>query len=123
MSPRKIGSQAKPARSIRARFVLCTTVLALAIVPVSIAHAEWYYTESGAQKIAKEFVANEYANTYTSNLTASCRPQGRSHTDPRYKYHRWVCLVEDSSDGTSGVVRIVGSRSRGGYYGKVLGGF
>jgi hypothetical protein len=123
MSACKFGSLAKPAGSIRARLVLGTTVLALAIVPVSVAHAEWYYTKSGAQKIAKEYVSNKYADTYTSNLTASCRPQGRSYTDPRYKYHRWVCLVEDSSDGTSGVVRIVGSRSRGGYYGKVLGGF
>jgi hypothetical protein len=111
ISPRRIGG------------LLAPLLLALAVLlPVTAAHAEWFYTSQGAEIMAKDFVSKHYANTYKENLLASCRPQGRRASDPRYKYHRWVCTWVDRSDHTAGRVLIVGSNYRSTYYGKVLVG-
>jgi hypothetical protein len=110
--------------SARARRVLALVVAlaAIALVPVATAHANYYYTRYGAEKIAMDFVSKHYANTYVRDLGAGCRPQGQGY-DPSYKYHRWVCKWRDYSDGTSGTVLIVGSNSGpGAYYGRVLRG-
>jgi hypothetical protein len=110
----------RPARD--AKLLLALVIVSLAVlVPVGTAHAEWHFTRSGAQRIAKDFVSKEYANTYVENLTTACRPQGY-HYDSRFKYHRWVCGWYDSSDSTTGTVLIVGSDRAGAYYGKVLHG-
>jgi hypothetical protein len=94
----------------------------VATLPVAAAEANHYYTESGAERIAKDFVSKHYADTYVGDLDATCRPQGRRY-DPDYKYHRWVCRWHDYSDGTSGSVLIVGSDAGpGAYYGRVLHG-
>jgi len=95
--------------------VLVTVML----TSTGVAHAEWFFTKAGAQRVAKDYVSKHYANTYASDLTTACRPQGHGY-DPRYKYHRWVCGWYDDSDDTSGVVLIVGSTGTGSYYGKVL---
>jgi hypothetical protein len=108
-------------RPWRRNLIALVTVAAALMIPATAAQAEWHFTKRGAEKVAKDFVAKEYANTYTYNLTSLCRPQGRPY-NPRYKYHRWVCAWYDSSDGTSGKVLIVGSNSPGAYYGKVLRG-
>jgi len=92
---------------------------ALAAVP-GVAQAEWYFTKRGAEKVARDYVSSYYDDTYYEDLDAYCRPQGERRADPRYKYHRWICGWYDSSDGTSGQVRIIGSDSAGAYYGKVL---
>jgi hypothetical protein len=103
------------------RLAICAAVLAAVLVPVTAAHADWYMSKRGAERVARHFVSNHYANTYASDLTTRCRPSGQRY-DPRYVYHRWVCGWYDSSDGTSGTVLIVGSRGSGAYYGKVLHG-
>jgi hypothetical protein len=112
-------------RISRRRIVLLVAPLLLALavlLPVTAAHAEWFYTKQGAEIMAKDFVSTHYANTYRENLLAACRPQGRRASDPSYKYHRWVCTWVDRSDRTAGRVLIVGSDFRGTYYGKVLVG-
>jgi hypothetical protein len=109
-------------RHARYLAILLTAVFAsLAVLPIAAAHAEWYFTKTGAQRVAKDFVSKHYANTAAENLTAACRPQGRPF-DPRYKFHRWVCGWYDSSDNTAGTVLIVGSDNIGAYYGRVLAG-
>jgi hypothetical protein len=108
------------AGSSRLGIVLGATAVALAFVAAGAAHANWYLTKTGAQRSAKDFVAGYYSNTYVSDLTTYCRPH-RDPYDPYYKYHRWNCGWYDSSDGTSGAVRIVGRRGAGYYYGRVLG--
>ncbi len=111
---------ARPARDLK--LVLALVVLALAVlIPAGAAHAEWHVTKSGAQRVAKDYVSKHYSDTYASNLTTACRPQGY-HYDSRFKYHRWVCGWYDRSDRTSGTVLIVGSDRPGAYYGKVLRG-
>ena len=119
--------QIKPAKSkvkgkVGRRIALGATALAMVTLPAGVAQAEWYFSKSGAQRVAKDYVSKHYADTYRSDLTTWCRPQGRQASDPRYKYHRWVCAWADSSDHTKGVVLIVGSDSPGAYYGKVLRG-
>jgi hypothetical protein len=112
----------KPTRNIRRGLSVGTIAVAMAIVPAGAAQAELYFTKYGAQRVAKGYVSNRYADTYVADLTTVCRPQGRSYSDPRYKYHRWVCGWYDSSDDTSGTVLIVGSSGSGAYYGRVLVG-
>jgi hypothetical protein len=108
---------------LRTRVAIGTATVALAsIVPAGVAHAEWFYTKSGAEKMAKDFVSKHYADTYASDLTTYCRPQGQRRADPNYKYHRWICGWYDSADETAGVVKIIGSRDRSGYYGSVVVG-
>ena len=123
MTTRKIRLLAKRPGTTRARLAIAATAGALAIVPASVAHADWYLTKARAQSHAKHFVSTHYADTFASDLTTYCRPQGRSRANSRYVYHRWVCGWVDSSDDTSGVVRIIGSStSRGAYYGTVIVG-
>jgi hypothetical protein len=114
------SERARLTRQRTALLVAMLTALAVLLVPAGEARAEWYFTADGAKRVAKDYVSSHYANTYYSDLTASCRPQGRRGHDPRYKYHRWVCYWYDSSDGTSGAVLIVGSSGTGSYYGRVL---
>jgi hypothetical protein len=100
---------------------LAVVALAAALVPATAAHAEYFFASDGIQRVAKDYVSKHYANTYVSNLSTACRPQGEPY-NPNYKYHRWVCGWYDRSDGTGGVVLIVGSSGAGAYYGKVLRG-
>jgi hypothetical protein len=106
---------------LRSRIALGATALALAFVPASAAHANWFLTKAGAQRSAKHFVANHYPDTYASDLTVYCGPHNDTY-DPYYKYHRWDCRWYDVSDDTTGVVRIVGRGGAGYYYGRVLSG-
>jgi hypothetical protein len=115
-----VQAVARPARRI-AKLLIPLIVALVVLVPASAAHAEWHFTKSGAQRIAKVYVSKHYAHTYAENLTTYCRPQGRRY-NPRYKYHRWVCGWYDSSDNTSGAVLIVGSDITGRYYGRVVSG-
>lgn len=101
-------------------------VAALAIaglcLAVPAAHAEYYYTKRGAEKMARDFAADEYEFDYY-NVVSACRPQGERSADSRYKYHRWVCLWADVPSDCEGKVLIVGSSGgRGAYYYKVLRG-
>ena len=109
---------ARPRRRIRRAMVVVGAAVAV-LVPATAAHAEWYFTKSGAQRVARDYVSTHYADTYYSDITAVCRPQGDRY-NASYKYHRWVCGWVDSSDDTSGAVLIVGSSSTGAYWGKVL---
>ena len=112
---------AKRDSHLRRRLALCAAVVAVLLIPTSVAHADWYFTKRGAQRSARHFVSHHYANTYASDLTTSCRPSGRRY-NPRYVYHRWVCGWYDSRDGTSGTVLVRGGRGSGVYYGRVLHG-
>jgi hypothetical protein len=85
----------------------------------SAAQAETYLTKYRAERAAKHFVANRYADTYTWNLTAYCQPRLRPY-DPSYMHRVWNCGWYDVSDDTSGVVRIVGRPGRGYYSGRVI---
>lgn len=89
-----------------------------AVFPGS-ALAEYYVTQRGAENRARDFVADRYDFSY-GEVGAYCRPQGERRSDPRYKYHRWVCYW--STGDCEGVVQIIGSRGRGAYYGRVLRG-
>jgi hypothetical protein len=103
--------------------LLAATTLALTVVPTGLAQANWYYTKAGAERLAKDFVSKHYADTYKSDLTTYCTRPGGVPASPDYKYHRLDCAWADASDGTSGVVRIIGSsRGLGAYYGVVLRG-
>ena len=104
---------------LRLSILAAATALVLAVPLTGVAHAEWYFTRQGAQKVASDYVSKIYEDTYVQDLTTACRPQNRRY-DPRYKYHRWVCGWYDKSDDTSGVVLIIGSDSPGAYYGRVL---
>jgi hypothetical protein len=113
----------KMTASVRTRLALGATAFAVAaIVPAGVAHAEWFYTKSGAEIMSKDYVSKHYADTYESDLTTACRPQGRRRADPAYKYHRWICGWYDSDDKMAGSVLIVGSRDRSGYYGSIVRG-
>jgi hypothetical protein len=123
MPTRKITSPAKIAGAIRSRILLGATAAALVVVPAGIAHADWYLTKSGAERAARQYVSTHYADTYASDLTTDCRPQGHSRANSRYVYHRWVCGWYDESDETVGTVLIIGSRTgRGDFYGQVITG-
>jgi hypothetical protein len=111
---------ARPARHVVKLLVALTVALAV-LIPASAAHADWHLSKAGAQRIAKNYVSTHYADTFASDLTTSCRPQGRKY-NPRYVYHRWVCGWYDASDDTSGAVLIVGSDISGRFYGRVLSG-
>ena len=114
------AATARPA--LRLKHLLALVVLSLAVlVPAGAAHAEWHFTKSGAERVAKDWVSKHYADTYAGNLTTACRPQGLQY-DSRFKYHRWVCGWYDRSDQTQGTVLIVGSDRAGAYYAKVLRG-
>jgi hypothetical protein len=89
------------------------------LVPATAAHAEWYLSRNDAQAMARDYVSKHYADTYASDLTTYCRPQGRSY-DPRYRYHRWTCGWYDRDDATKGAVSITGSSGSGYYFGRVL---
>jgi hypothetical protein len=115
-----VTSGRRPWRSRRTA-ALGAAALALGMAVPGVAQAEWYFTKSGAQRIAKDYVSKHYADTYRSDLTTACRVQGGGY-DPSYKYHRWVCGWYDRSDDTMGAVLIVGSSGRGAYYGRVLVG-
>jgi hypothetical protein len=110
----------RPARHVVKLLVALTVALAV-LIPATAAHADWHLSKAGAQRIAKRYVSQHYADTLAQNLTTYCRPQGRRY-DRRYVYHRWVCGWYDASDNTSGAVLIVGSDIGGSYYGRVLSG-
>lgn len=120
MSTPNISRLARAVR-LRWRVVLALTAVAAALTPLAAAHAEWYISRDGAQRMAKDYVSKHYADTYTYNLTTVCKPQGRPY-DPRYTFHRWKCVWYDRSDRTAGIVVIIGSARTGGYYGYVLRG-
>jgi hypothetical protein len=118
---KKLVARGRPGRRSRRTVALGATALAIGMAVPGMAQAEWYFTKSGAQRVAKDYVSDRYADTYVSDLATFCRPQGGGY-DPGYKYHRWVCFWRDVSDETSGAVLIVGSSTRGAYYGRVLVG-
>jgi hypothetical protein len=103
------------------KVVILLVAIGVMLAPTT-AHAEWFFTKAGAQRVAADYVSSHYADTYVSDLTTACRPQGKDQADPRYKYHRWVCGWYDDSDGTSGQVLVIGSSPRGSYYGQVMKG-
>jgi hypothetical protein len=105
-----------------AAVVLAATLAAIALIAPTTAHAEYFFTKSGAQRVARDWVSKHYAGydvTFGSTV-AVCRPQFERY-NPRFKYHRWVC---GWSDGTcSGAASVIGSSSaRGAYYGRTLAG-
>jgi hypothetical protein len=90
----------------------------------SSAQAEWYFTNSGAEKIERRRLNYELGYYITR---ASCRPQGASKADPRFKYHRWVCVWAASGANRSdpiycGTDLIIGTRAVGRYYRQALRG-
>ncbi|HEY4278969.1 MAG TPA: hypothetical protein VGM91_12145 [Conexibacter sp.] len=111
----------KPAGRARRRLALVAVTLVAATVPVSAAHADYHLSKPEAERLARDYVARHYANTYRSDLVSLCRPQGMRY-DSRYVYHRWKCGWYDRRDHTSGAVIIAGSRTPGLYYGRVLHG-
>ena len=107
------------------RFILATALLGALTVPAA-AHAEWFFTKQGAERVARDAVAKRYAayGFTSADTVASCRTQGRAY-DPRYKYHRWVCnwgSTAPDGDVCSGTLLITGSRGAGAYYHRVLRG-
>lgn len=104
--------------AMRAFGAVCMVISAACIAP-SVASAEYYFTKSGAQRMARDAASKEYNISYY-DLGAWCRPQGQSY-DPSYKYHSWVCDWWDS-DGCEGILRIRGRRGRGAYSSLVLRG-
>jgi hypothetical protein len=113
-----------PGSHRRLALLLAPLALALALlVPAGAAHADYYLSDGQANAMAADFVASHYANTYTEDLTTTCRGQGHRFSAPAgYGFHRQVCRWFDSSDQTSGRVLIIGSRGSGNYYGVVLNG-
>ena len=103
---------------IRRKIAVGTMAIAGALAIPGVAQADWYLSKYSAERMAKRYVAYHYADTYVSDLTTVCRPQGARY-NPAYEYHRWVCGWYDSSDDSSGVVLIVGV-SGGGASGRVL---
>src|SRR3990170_1855610 len=47
----------------RVAIVLAPLMLALGVLLPSTAHAEWYFTKSGAQSMAKDYVSGHYSET------------------------------------------------------------
>jgi hypothetical protein len=109
------------ARRIRLLILLLGTTLAGTMFTTSAAQADWYFSKSKAERAAKHYVSNRYANTYASNLVVTCDPVGEAY-DPSYKYHAWKCYWLDVSDDNVGAVRIVGRRGSGYYVGRVIRG-
>jgi hypothetical protein len=106
------------------RMVIITIVAACVMAIPGIAEAEWYFTKQGAERVARNAVAERYGDygfTY-ENTVARCRPQSEAY-DSTYKYHRWVCgWAGKRADGDvcSGTLLIVGSNGSGRYYHKLL---
>jgi hypothetical protein len=98
---------------------------ALALAPQAVT-AEYYFSERGAQRVTKDAARKLYGyNRYTMGVY--CRPQGQRRTDPRFKYHRWVCTWAADDEGCEpepafGEMLIVGRSGRGSYGYKVLRG-
>lgn len=107
------------------RMILMTALVGALTVP-GVAHAEWFFSKPGAERVARDAVSKRYAAygfTY-ANTAASCRPQGRPY-DSSYKYHRWVCGwggTAPDGDVCSGTLLITGGRGPGTYYHRVLRG-
>lgn len=108
------------ALTVRRNAKRCATLSAALLIGSSgTAHAEYYFTKSGAQRVARDAAAYHYDLDYY-DLGAACRPQGERY-DPNYKYHRWVCDWWDSS-GCEGTLKIRGRRGKGAYSYLVLRG-
>ena len=118
---RKLVARGRPRWRSRRAATLGVAALAIGIAVPSVADADWYMSRRQAEWFAKDYVSRHYADTYASDLTTVCRAQGGGY-DPRYAYHRQVCAWYDESDATKGAVLIVGSRTPGAYYGRVLVG-
>jgi len=95
---------------------------AVALGTPHAASAEYFFSESGAEKVTRDVVFKRYGySRYT--LGVSCRPQGRRKADPAYTYHRWVCgwaaSGENRCDGidesVGGRVLLIGRSGRGRY--------
>ena len=103
-----------PSRRLIALIVAAAAALAL-LGAASSAEANWWYTKTGAQRLAKDYVSHHYADTYYDNLTAKCHVQSSGY-DPSFKYHTWICAWYDRSDDTYGAVKIKGSDAGPGAY-------
>ena len=96
------------------RLLALPLVLAMLLATAGAAHAERYYTNAGAAKAARQWIASKYAVDYDM-LSASCRGKGERTSNPGYKYRRNVCVVYDHSDDTYISVQITGQAGRGAY--------
>jgi hypothetical protein len=90
-----------------------TAMIAGGAVAVPAAHADYYLSQGGAQRLALRYVDEHY--DVSGTIYAKCRPQFRNAPAPGYKYHRWLCGWS-SSNGCSGRLLIAGSQSPGAYY-------
>jgi hypothetical protein len=107
------------------RIILATALLGALAVP-GVAHAEWYFTKQGAERVTRDAVAKRYAayGLTRANTVAACTPQGGGY-DRRFKYHRWRCdWAHRAADGQvcAGTLLIIGSNSPGAYYHQVIHG-
>lgn len=111
------------------RRLAITAISAVVLTLPAASNAEYYFTDSGAQRVTKDLVHKLYGlNRYT--LGVYCRPQGADRGDPAFKYHRWACawaarqsgLCTHAYDSIYGQVLIVGRSGRGTYSYRVLHG-
>jgi hypothetical protein len=100
------------------RWILVTGVMLATLAVPSAAHAEYYLDRGQAEDFAVDFAESKYGD---ASYVAVCRPQGLNRPKAGYIYHRWVCGWADDY-GCAGRLRIIGSRGRGYYYGRVLSG-
>lgn len=93
------------------------------------ASAEYFFTESGAERVTKDAVHKRYGYS-RYELGVSCRPQGARSADSRFKYHRWVCTwaapAKGRCDGGEetifGQMLLVGRSGPGAYTYKITKG-
>jgi hypothetical protein len=90
-----------------------TTMIASGALAVPAAHADYYLSQNGAQRLALRHVERTY--DVSGTIYAKCRPQFRNRPARGYDYHRWICGWS-STNGCSGRLLIAGSRTPGAYY-------
>jgi hypothetical protein len=103
----------------RTATIAAGAALALLLLPAA-AHAEYFFTKSGAQRVARDFASKKYNIAY-DDTAAVCYAQFQPRPDyQRFKYHRWVCGWSDGDCG--GVVRVTGHTGAGSYASLVMRG-
>ncbi len=104
------GSRRRVPRLLVLPLMLVLTMLGTG----GVASAERYYTNGGAAKAARQWIASHYTVDYY-DLTASCRGKNTSGPNASYKYRHNVCTVVDHSDDTYIMVQITGQAGRESY--------